>query len=144
MIDYYTSDYDDFENEDYLDSDDYSEDLIDDKSEEWEDFLEWAKSNPRESNYPLRKDFTSERAYKKAVKEWIREASRAFECDFYDEELYGCGDEDWEDFLKWARANPQESNYPLRKDFVTDRAYRRALREWLDEASITFRYRFFS
>jgi len=144
MFDHYISDYDDFEDEAYLDSDAYSEELLDDLGEEWEDFLEWAKDNPRESNYPLRKNFPNDKTYKKALQDWLREASRAFDCDCYDEKLHDYTDEDWEDFLNWAKANPEESNYPIRKDFVTNRAYKKALQEWLDEASITFRHRFLS
>ena len=144
MFDRYVSDYDDFEDEVYLDGDVYSKELLDDLGEEWEEFLSWAKDNPRESNYPLRKDFPSDKAYKKAVQDWLREASRAFDSDSYDEELHDYADEDWEDFLNWAKANPQESNYPLRKDFVTTRAYKKALQDWLDEASITFRRRLLS
>ena len=144
MPDRYISDYDDFEDEAYLDSDVYSEELLDDLGEDWEDFLDWAKNNPRESNYPLRKDFPNDRAYKKAVQDWMREASRAFDYDSYIEELNEYTDEDWEEFLNWAKANPQESNYPLRKDFITNRAYKKALQDWLDEASITFRHRLLS
>jgi len=43
MPDRYISDYDDFEDEAYLDSDAYSEELLDDLGEDWEDFFRLGK-----------------------------------------------------------------------------------------------------
>lgn len=61
-----------------------------------------------------------------------------FEFDFTDIDLdseeLSWEDEDWEDFLSWARDNPEESDYPLRDNYVTNRAYERALKEWEDKA----------
>lgn len=51
-------------------------------------------------------------------------------------------EEDWEDFLSWAQDNPEESDYPLRDNYVTNRAYERALKEWEDKARAAMLFNF--